>query len=141
MTINVLCLVAVSLAWQPITSVRELDMRFAVAAHIMLTDADHDERMILMRLAYTESRYSHAVATCKPGTTQGGRGTYQVIPRTRHEWANVCTLAGAASVALTHVRESQEVCAHLPRKERLAVYAAGSCSSKRGRALSRDRVP
>lgn len=139
--IDPIWLVAVSLAWQPVHTAHELDMRLTVAAEIASTDADEGEAVILMRLGYTESRYSKRVARCAKGTTSGGRGTFQVIPRNADEWRAVCTLDAAAGVALVHVRESRAACAHLPPREQLAVYAAGKCSSKKGRALSRDRVP
>lgn len=137
-------LIALSLDWQPINTGKELEERIVVANSILETDATESEQKILMRLAFTESRYSYRVAKCAKGTVEntvkGSRGTFQVIPRNKEEWNSVCKIGPAAVVALKHVRESFEACARLPYRERLAVYAAGKCSSKKGRLLSRGRV-
>lgn len=134
-------LVVASLSWLSLQNAHTLDMRAAVAAAIISTDANGTESVILMRLAFTESHYSHRVARCVQGTTAGGRGTFQVIPRVRAGYVASCsTIEAQAVLALTRVRESLEACAHLPLRDRLAVYARGSCKSSSGRALSRYRM-
>lgn len=133
---------AASLAWGPLRDAHDLDVRIAAAAAIAATDADDDEAAILVRLAWTEGRFTRRVLRCDGGTTAGGRGLWQVVPRTRADWLASCgTLEEQAALALARVRESRAACAHLPARERLAVYVAGSCASARGRALSKVRVP
>lgn len=105
---------------------------------VFFTD-DERERAILMALAREESGFSMRVARCEKGTTAGGLGTWQIIPRNPFEREVACT-SDAAWVALQRVQESLEACAALPLEERLAVYARGSCKSERGRELSRFRM-
>jgi len=53
---------------------------------------------------------------------------------------NLCvSLAGDARIALERIRESLRACAHMPARDRLAVYARGRCSSAEGQRLSRMR--
>lgn len=46
----------------------------------------------------------------------------------------------AARMALKRLRHSEKRCRDLPAEERLAAYAAGTCTSSAGRKISRDRV-
>jgi hypothetical protein len=138
--VSVLALVAATIAWEPLVGVRDLDARLAVAHAIVSTDADPHEQLLLARIALLESRMVPRVGRCAPGTTGGGRGAWQNVPRTRSDYLASCgPLEEQASLALERVRESLEVCAHRPEDEQLGVYAAGSCSSKRARRLSRER--
>lgn len=132
-----LALVALSLAWAPFFAPRDLDNRAAVAAAIQSTDADAHEAAILMRIAWKESRYRRHVARCS-----GSRGgLWQVEGRNDRELRTACSADydAQATLALERVRESRAACAHLPPAESLAVYTSGKCSSKKGRALSRER--
>lgn len=135
-----LAIVTLTLAWGPLRDVRDLDARAAIAAAIVSVTDDEHEQGLLARLAWTEARYSMRVARCAPGTTAGGRGVWQVVPRVAAGYRASCgTLEEQAGLALERVRESLRACRHLPEAERLSVYAAGSCASARGRRLSRDR--
>lgn len=110
----------------------------AVEQIVWITD-DAIERAILMALAQHESGFSPRVARCEKGTTAGGLGTWQIIPRSPFEREVACS-GDAAYVALQRVQESLDACKALPFVDRLAVYARGSCASERGRELSRYRM-
>lgn len=135
-------LVLLSISWSALRSMHDLDARVSIASSLISTDANDQELRILMRLAYTESNYSDRVAKCKRGTVRGhARGTWQIVPRDAEQWRDVCGFGSAAAlVALWHVRESLQICAALPERERLAIYTRGSCKSREGRALSRERI-
>lgn len=131
-------LIALSLAWGPLRSVADLDARAMVACAVQSTDASESEAAILMRLGWTESRYAPKVGRCARGVTPGG--FFQVVARDGAEYRQACSSADAqAALALARVRESRAACAHLPEPEQLAIYTRGSCASRSGRRLSRER--
>lgn len=125
-----------TLAWSPLSGVRDLDRRVAVSVAIVETTDDEHEQALLARIAWLESRMTPS-AGCKKGR---GRGAWQVEPRTRRGWLDSCgPLEAQVALALERVRESLAACAHLEPRDRLAVYARGRCDDMRGRYLSRAR--
>lgn len=118
------------------------DDRHAIAAAIAESDASDLEAEWLVAIAFRESTFradavgDHDTSFCWAQVHfPGGR-------RTREGWSGN-ELAGdagrCATVALRILRTSFSACGALPQRERLAAFAAGSCSSLRGRRLSRDR--
>ena len=127
---------ALTLAWSPLSGIRDLDRRVAVSVAIVQVTDDTHEQALLARIAWVESRMTPS-ARCKKGR---GRGAWQVEARTRRDWLASCgPLDEQAALALERVRESLGACAHLEPKDRLAVYARGRCNDMRGRYLSRAR--
>lgn len=133
-------IVAATLAWRGLAGVGDLDARVSIASAISTTDASDHEALLLARIALFESNYVERVVMCRRGTTKSGRGAFGVIARGPSEYAAACGFTvAAAELGLDRVRESLKACRHLPPRDRLAVFASGRCSSKKGRALSRVR--
>ena len=137
---TVLSLVLATIAWQPLAGLGDLDARVAIASAISETDASDHEALLLARIALFESRFVPRVVNCARGTTKGGRGAFGVIARGPSEYPGACGFtAAAAELGLARVRESLHACRRLAPPMQLAAYAAGTCSSRKGRALSRQR--
>lgn len=130
----ILALVIASLALAPLASAHDLDSRLAIAGAIAGTDATAHESRLLMSIAWHESRLSMRVARCARGTTWGGRGTWQVMPRKASGYAASCgELSAQAALALERVRESVDV------DGTLRTYACGTSRSANCTRLARAR--
>lgn len=134
-------IVVATIAWAPLAGIADLDARVTLASVIAETEATDHEALLLARIALFESNYVARVVRCAKGTTKSGRGAFGVIARAPEEYAGACGFTvAAAELGLARVRESLKACRWVPQqRERLAAYAAGKCSSKKGRALSRVR--
>ncbi len=130
-----------SLSWLPESSWDDLMHRAELAFAILAAEPPPHEARLLMRIARWESHYRRDVADCRI-TGDAGRsvGPWQAHDRSPEVRARICgSLVEAARVAIVDVRRSWAMCRHLPREERLAVYARGRCDSDEGRRLSRTR--
>lgn len=118
----------------------DIAFRARLADAISQVTIDVQEQRQLARLARYESSYVERLAAptclCLPHECDAGRakGSWQHLARTCPK-----TLVIDARVALSHVRTSVRLCSHLPKEERLAVYARGTCDSPEGKRLSRIR--
>ncbi len=122
-------------------------VRWTLAEAIASATEDLTEQHLLVAIALRESNFQPDAR----GDRHGGRATsfcaFQLhLPngaRTAEGWTGE-ELAGdvvkCTAVALRYLRHSLRACGGYPREERLAVYAAGRCSSDAGRRLSRDRM-
>lgn len=131
-------LVVLSATWLPLTGYADLEHRYEIARAIVAVTEDGQERRQLMRIARFEGSYDPRVTSCERRGDNGAAVTQwqlHVFGRTRRR---VCAdPTEAARHALWMVRASLRECAHLPRRERLAFYASGSC--ERGHRASRVR--
>lgn len=135
---NGLALVLLSHQWLPLASADDLAHRYEVASAIEAVTRDEGERRLLMRIARFEGAYDPRVTRCERKGDNGRAVTQwqlHVFGSTREL---VCRdMVEAARHALWMARASIAECKHLPRRERLAVFASGSCA--RGHAASRLR--
>ena len=95
---------------------------------------DPRERSLLVAIARFEAGPSFAQNTV--GDSGRSLGPFQRLNAPKHF---LWDAHASAVEALRQVRESWGGCRHLPKEDRLAIYARGRCSD-RGRELSRPRV-
>lgn len=135
------------LKFLPARGETEVRGRWALADAIATATEDREEQNVLVAVALRESNFTPTVK----GDFREGKATsfcaFQLhLPggsRTAEGWSGAdvnADVTKCTSVALRRVRQSVAACAHLPKEERLAVYAAGRCDSEIGRRLSRDRM-
>lgn len=112
-------------------------------AHAIADVTKDPRRMLLLaRIARFESAFSEDVGRCVVNGKAGDRSAFQIVPRNDTERSRLCrSLRDDAAFALERVNESLSACRSLPERERLAVYARGSCASEKGKLLSRHRWP
>lgn len=116
--------------------------RWRIAEAISWATWDPEEQDILTMIAARESQFDEAVSDCKVMGKAGDRTAWQIVPRSFAESLALCvSYTQDAMIAIDRVRESLRACRHLPRRERLAVYARGRCDSEEGKKLSRARWP
>lgn len=110
-----------------------------LAIAVMSVTEDPHEVSLLLSIAAHESGDRVEVWRCDvKGDAGRALGAFQIHPRSSAERVSACgPLVVQAGQALVRVRESLELCAHLPEPERLAEFASGSCN--KGRAASRRR--
>lgn len=142
-----LLLLLTMLKFLPARGEADVRARWALAEAIADATPDREEQSVLVAVALRESNFAPAAK----GDFHGGKPTsfcaFQLhLPngaRTAEGWSGedvASDVAKCTKAALRQVRSSLKACAGYPKEERLAVYAAGRCTSEAGRRLSRDRM-
>ncbi len=133
-------LLAVMLSLMPSRGERDIAFRTELAEAVAAVTDDLQEQFLLVGIPRWESSYRRDVAECRRKGPQGEVSAWQILARNDAERRLLCvSLEGDARVALERIRESLTACSAFPARERLAVYARGSCTSHEGRRLSRVR--
>lgn len=109
---------------------------------IKLPFVDHDAKvetaLLMASIASTESRFEKKVDLCqKVGDNGLAFGLWQTHSGRR---ATCKDRASALRIAINIVNESFDYCKHWPLRDKLAAYASGSCSNKRGIWHSRRKI-
>jgi len=135
------------LKFLPARGEADVRSRWALAEAIADATPDREEQSVLVAVALRESNFAPGAR----GDFHGGKPTsfcaFQLhLPngtRTAEGWSGEDVAADVTKctrAALRQVRSSVKACSGYPKDERLAVYAAGRCSSEAGKRLSRDRM-
>lgn len=112
-----------------------------LASAIGAATPDPHEQRLLAVYAWEESGFRDDVVWCSVlGDDGRAFGFGQVHARNAWEiWALCHDLDKAAAIVLSRLRESAEMCGHLPAPLQGAAYCSGRCESQMGRAISRRR--
>jgi hypothetical protein len=126
---------------EPVTKVNPHDVRFPIAAAIVSSTTDEEDRTLLVSIAKWESFFRTDVVNCQKKGGGVALGPWQVVPRTAQERKDLCSgdLLAGATLALSRIAESRKLCKSLPDPEKLSHYASGSCTNPQGKMLSRLR--
>lgn len=142
-----LLLLLTMLKFLPARGEADVRSRWALAEAIADATPDREEQSLLVAVALRESNFAPAAR----GDFHGGKATsfcaFQLhLPggtRTSEGWSGedvAADITKCTRAALRQLRGSRKACAGYPKEDRLAVYAAGTCTSEAGRRLSRDRM-
>ncbi len=120
-----------------------LDDRMAISTAIAESDATDQEAAWLVAIAWRESSFRSDAVGDHRSSWCWAQVHFPLDRRTKEGWTGESLAADprrCATVALRVLRTSLSMCRELPEVERLSAYAAGACSSRRGRRISRDRA-